>query len=65
MSLNVGELVGYLRLDMGDFETGMAKGTAMADKLDGKEVDVKVKASTAAAQAKLAATRAEMDRLDQ
>ena len=31
MSLNVGELVGYLRLDMGDFETGMAKGTALAD----------------------------------
>jgi len=50
---------------MGDFETGMAKGTALADKLDGKEVDVKVKATTAAAQAKLAATRAEMDRLDQ
>jgi hypothetical protein len=50
---------------MGDFERGVAKGTALADKLDGKEVDIKVKASTAAAQAKLAATRAEMDRLDQ
>jgi len=65
MSLNVGELVGYLRLDMGDFERGVAKGQALADKLDGKEVDVKVKADTAVAQAKLAATRAEMDRLDQ
>ena len=55
MSLNVGELVGYLRLDMGDFETGMAKGTALADKLDGRDVDVKVKATTAVAEAKLAA----------
>jgi len=58
MSLNVGELVGYLRLDMGDFETGMAKGTALADKLDGKNVDVKVEADTALAEAKLAAVAA-------
>jgi len=58
VSLNVGELVGYLRLDMGDFESGMARGTALADKLDGKNVDVKVEADTAAAEAKLAAVAA-------
>ena len=58
MSLNVGTLVGYLRLDMGDFESGMAKGQALADKLDGKDVDVKVKADTALAEAKLAAVAA-------
>ena len=64
MSLNVGELVGYLRLDMGDFETGMAKGTALADKLDGKNVDVKVDADTGAAEAKLAAVAASEAKVD-
>jgi len=64
MSLNVGELVGYLRLDMGDFETGMAKGQALADKLDGKNVDVKVDADTAAAEAKLAAVAAAEKEVD-
>ena len=63
MSLNVGELVGYLRLDMGDFESGMARGTALADKLDGKNVDVKVDADTGAAEAKLAAVAASEDKV--
>ena len=64
MSLNVGELVGYLRLDMGDFETGMAKGTALADKLDGKNVNVDVNANTAGAEAKLAAVAASEAKVD-
>ena len=63
MALNVGELVAYLRLDVGDFEKGMAKSQAQADKLDGKNVDVEVKADTAAAEAKLAATVAAADKL--
>jgi hypothetical protein len=64
MSLNVGELVGYLRLDMGDFETGMAKGQALADKLDGKNVDVKVDADTGVAEAKLAGVAASEAKVD-
>jgi len=65
MSLNVGELVGYLRLDMGDFETGMAKGQALADKLDGKNVDVKVDADTGVAEAKLAGVAASEAKVDE
>ena len=65
MSLNVGELVGYLRLDMGDFESGMAKGQALADKLDGKNVDVKVDADTGVAEAKLAAVAASEAKVDE
>jgi len=48
---------------MGDFERGVAKGQAMADKLDGKEVDVKVKADTGVAEAKLAAVAASEDKV--
>ncbi len=64
MALNVGELVAYLRLDMGDFERGMAKSQAQADKLDGKDVDVKVKADTAVADEKIAAIMAAANKLD-
>jgi len=65
VSLNVGELVGYLRLDMGDFESGMAKGQALADKLDGKNVDVKVDADTGVAEAKLAGVAASEAKVDE
>ena len=64
MSLNVGELVAYLRLDMGDFEQGIAKGTALADKLDGRDVNVNVKADTALAETKLAAVAASEAKVD-
>ena len=65
MALNVGELVAYLRLDYGDFERGMVKSQAQADKLDEKSVDVKVKADTAGAEAKLAAVAASEDKVDE
>ena len=61
MSLNVGELVGYLRLDMGDFDEKLAGAQAQADKLDSKNVDVKVKADTAVAEEKLAAVAVSED----
>jgi len=48
---------------MGDFDKGMTSAQARADKLDGKNVDVEVKADTAAAEAKLAATVAAADKL--
>jgi len=64
MALNVGELVAYLRLDMGDFDKGMASAQARADKLDGKDVDVKVKADTAVADEKIAAIMAAANKLD-
>jgi len=64
MALNVGELVAYLRLDMGDFDKGMASAQARADKLDGKDVDVKVKADTASAETKMTEAQATADKLD-
>jgi len=63
MALNVGELVAYLRLDMGDFDKGMSSAQARADKLDGKDVDVKVKADSAVAEEKIAAITAAADKL--
>lgn len=63
MSLHVGELVAYLRMDMHTFEDGIAKAKVMADDLDKKDVDVKVHADTAGADAKLAATSAAARRL--
>ncbi len=65
MAFNVGELVAYLRLDMSDFERDMAKSQAQADRLDEKNVDVKVKADTAVAEAKLAEVAASEDRVDE
>ncbi len=60
MSFNVGELVAYLRLDLDQFDAGIADAQRKADKLDGKDVDVKVKADTSGADAKLTATEAKM-----
>lgn len=65
MALNVGELVAYLRLDMGDFEEKLAGAQTAADKLDSKNVDVKVKADTAVAEEKLAAVAASEDAVDE
>ena len=65
MSLNVGELIAYLRMDMRTFEDGVARAQTMADKLDGKDVDVKVKADTAVAEEKLAAVAASEDKVDE
>ena len=65
MSLNVGELIAYLRMDMRTFEDGAARAQTMADKLDGKTVDVKVKADTAVAEEKLAAVAASEDKVDE
>lgn len=65
MALNVGELIAYLRLDMRTFEDGMARAQTLSDKLDGKDVDVKVNADTAAAEAKLAGVAASEDKVDE
>lgn len=58
-----GSIVGFLRLDIADFEAGIAKAQALADHLDGKNVDVQVKADTAGAEAKLAAVSVSEDRV--
>jgi|GEM_PF-1010214 len=63
MSLNVGDLVGYLRLDISNFETNITKAQGLADKLDGKNVNVQVKVDTAGAETKLAAVAASEDKV--
>jgi len=60
----VGSIVGFLRLNITDFEAGIAKAQAMADHLDRKDVDVRVKVDTAGAETKLAAVAAATDRAD-
>ncbi len=52
-------------MDMRTFEDGAARAQTMADKLDGKTVDVKVKADTAVAEEKLAAVAASEDKVDE
>ena len=52
-------------MDMRTFEDGVARAQTMADKLDGKDVDVKVKADTAVAEEKLAAVAASEDKVDE
>lgn len=42
----VGSIVGFLRLDTGDFERGIAKAEALAKGLGATDIDVKVKADT-------------------
>lgn len=59
----VGSIVGTLRLDIVDFEAGIAKAQALADELTGKNVDVQVKVETAGAEAKLAAVAASEDKV--
>ena len=61
---NAGAIIGTLRLNIRDFEDGIAKAMALADKLDGKNVDVQVKVDTAGAETKLAAVAASEDKVD-
>jgi len=61
---NAGAIVATLRLNITDFEKGIADAMALADKLDGKNVNVQVKVDTAAAETKLAAVAASEDKVD-
>jgi len=63
VAFNVGQLVATLRLDMDQFSRGMTEAQAQADRLDEKNVDVKVKADTAEAETKLAAVAASEDKV--
>jgi hypothetical protein len=58
-----GSIVGFLKLSITDFETNIAKAQEMADRLDGKNVDVQVKVETAGAETKLAAVAASEDKV--
>jgi hypothetical protein len=60
---SAGSIVAVLRMDLADFEAGIAKAQALADRLDGKNVDVNVKVETAGAEAKLAAVAASEDKV--
>lgn len=60
----VGSIVGFLRLNISDFEAGIAKAQAMAEKLDHKDVDIRVKVDTAGAETKLAAVDAATKKVD-
>src|SRR5690242_15399568 len=60
----VGSIVGFLRLEADQFHREVERAIAETDHLDGKNVDVKVKADTAKAQAEMKATAAEADHLD-
>lgn len=60
----VGGIVGTLRLEADQFHREVERAIAETDRLDGKKVDVKVKADTGAARAELGATSAQVDKLD-
>lgn len=60
----VGSIVGFLRLDDTDFDATIDRAIAKTHELDGKNVDVKVKAETAGAETKLAAVAASQDSLE-
>jgi hypothetical protein len=60
----VGSIVGTLRLSITDFETNIAKAQELADRLDGKNVDVQVRVDSGAAEAKLAGVAASEDKVD-
>jgi hypothetical protein len=51
-------------LSITDFETNIAKAQELADRLDGKNVNVQVKVDTAGAETKLAAVAASEDKVD-
>jgi len=61
----VGGIVGHLRLDADQFHREMERAIAEADHLNGKNVDVKVKADTGRARTELAATSAAADKVGQ
>jgi len=58
-----GSIIGYLKLSITDFEAGIAKAQELADRLDGKNVDVQVKVDSAGAETKLAAVAASEDKV--
>lgn len=60
----VGSIVGFMRLDGDQFHREIERAIVEVDHLDGKNVDVNVKADTGRARAELAATSAQVDRLD-
>jgi len=59
-----GSIIGYLRLDADQFMAAIEKANLAADKLDTKTVDVKVKADTGVAEAKLAGVAAAEEKVD-
>jgi hypothetical protein len=65
MSLSVGELVAYLRLDASNFYAGIGRAQSIIDELDGRTADVNVEAHTAAAETELAAVAVAEDRVDE
>jgi hypothetical protein len=59
-----GSIIGYLRLDADSFFRTIEEAQAATDHLDGKDVNVRVKADTAGAETKLAAVAASEDKVD-
>ena len=60
---DAGSIVGFLRLNIADYEAGIARAQSLADKLDRQDVNVNVKADTAGAETKLAAVAASEDKV--
>ena len=60
----VGSIIGFLRLDADQFHREVERAIAETDVLDGKRVDVKVKASTHDAETGLARVAAEAEKVD-
>jgi len=58
-----GSIIGTLRLNIVDFEAGIAKAQELANNLERKSPNVKVTADTAGAEAKLAAVAASEDKV--
>ena len=61
---SVGGIVGFLRLENRDFIAGINEAIRKTEILDGKRVDVEVDADTIGADAKLAATGEQLEKLD-
>jgi len=59
-----GSIIGFLRLDADSFFRTIEEAQAATDHLDGKDVNVRVKADTAGAETKLAAVAASEDKVD-
>jgi len=61
---SAGAIIGTLRLDISDFEAGIAEAQASAARLDGRDVNVDVRVDSAGAETKLAAVAASEDKVD-
>jgi hypothetical protein len=61
---SAGSIIGTLRLTITDFETNIGKAQALADHLDGKNVNVDVNVNSGGAETKLAAVAASEDKVD-